>query len=275
MLAGLRALPYRQRLGAVDGIMRRVIGPRAGYSARARTHLEMAYPDWTPEKVVEVADSSIGNTGRTLIELYSGEGLSQRMSQTEVTGAGLDVINAAKRDKQPVLFVTGHFGNHDAMRHALVARGFQIGGLYRPMANPFFNEHYARTMTDLSGPVFAQGRKGTTGFIRHLKEGGMATLLFDVWAAEGTPIPFMGTPARTSLAAAEIATRTGALMVPYFATRRPDGLSFDLEVEAPIASDTPEAMMREATKRLESRIKSNPEQYFWVHRRWKQPEQSA
>lgn len=268
-LAGLRLLPYRQRLGAMDALVRRVIAPRAGYAQRARDHLQLVFPEWDAARRDAVADASLGNLGRTLIELYSGPALSRRMARTQIQGAGWPIIEAALRDKQPVLFVTGHFGNHDATRHALVARGFQIGGLYRPMTNPFFNRHYARTMTDLSGPVFAQGGAGTMGFVRHLRGGGMATLLFDVWSAEGVPLPFLGHPAATSLAAAEIAKRTGALMVPYFATRQSDGVGFDLTIEAPIQDAAPDEMMVEATQRLEARILAHPDQYFWVHRRWK------
>ena len=79
-----------------------------------------------------------------------------------------------------MIFVTGHFGNHEAPRQVLTRLGYRIGGLYRAMDNPFFNAHYAATMTGLSGPVFAKGRRGTMAFARHLKSGGMATILFDL-----------------------------------------------------------------------------------------------
>mgnify|MGYP002832625520 CR=1 FL=1 len=140
------------------------------------------------------------------------------------------------------------------LRAALVARGWRIGGLYRPMANPFFNEHYAANMHALSDPVFEQGRRGTMGLLKHIRGGGMGVLLFDVYSSDGTPIDFLGQPAPTLTSSAEIAVKTGALFVPFFGIRKADGLSFEAVFEAPIPHGEPVEMMREATRRLEARI---------------------
>jgi len=128
--------------------------------------------------------------------------------------------------------------------------------------------HYEQNMLAMSGTVFAQGRKGTAGFVRMLKDGGMGTLLFDVRANGSPMIPFMGKPAPTATSAADIALKLNALVVPYFGIRRPDGLAFDIAIEAPIPLTDAPTMMGEITARLEARIAANPEQWFWVHRRW-------
>lgn len=269
MLAGMRRLPYDRRIALMGQVVARAIGPLAGYHRRSLDHLAQAFPDLPAQDRATIARRALNNTGRTIMELYSGADFTDHVASLPITGPGLDAIHDARGTGRGVVFVTGHFGNHEAARHALVARGFDIGGLYRPMKNPYFNDHYARTMTSVSGPVFAQGRKGTIGFIRHIAQGGMATLLFDVWAGEGCEISFMGRPAATALSAADIALRNDALLVPYFATRRADGLSFDIEIEAPIPASDALTMMQEATKRLEQRIHAHPDQYFWPHRRWK------
>lgn len=275
VIARMLARPYEQRVPAMGRLMARRIAPMAGWRRRARRQIAWIYPDLSPTQVGALADDVADNTGRTLIELYSGAEFTSRMAQTPITGAGLPQLEQARAEGRPVLFVTGHFGNHEAARHALVSRGYRIGGLYRPMKNPYFNDHYARIMTDLSGPVFAQGKRGTIGFARHLKTGGMATLLFDVWDGKGSLIDFMGQPAPTSLSAAELALRSDALLIPYFGTRKADGLSFDIDIETPITSSDPLTMMREATARLEARIAQNPGQWFWTHRRWKPERQRA
>lgn len=269
LIDGMLRLPYARRVPAMGRLMRQAVAPLAGYRRRARDHLAWIYPDRPGDWHRTVADAASDNAGRTLIELYSGSEFTAHAAQQPLGGAGLDAIHDARAAGQPVLFLTGHFGNHEAVRHALVSQGFQIGGLYRPMRNPYFNARYAATMTALSGPVVPQGRKGTTAFLRHLKGGGMMTLLFDVWVGAGTPLPFLGHPAPTSLAAAEFALRTGALLVPYWGIRKPDGLGFDLHIETPIPHTTAPQMMQEATLRLESRIAETPEQWFWTHRRWK------
>lgn len=273
-LAGALAIPYERRVPFMGALLRRVIGPAAGYRRRILDQLQMIWPELPQQDRVAIAGQVLDNFGRTLIETYSGDAFSARMAKNPMGGPGLDAIAEAKAKGRAVLFLTGHFGNHEASRHALVAQGYQIGGLYRPMANPYTNAHYARTLTRLSGPVLPQSRRGVAQFARHLGSGGMATLLFDVWTREGQPIPFLGAPALTALSAAELALRFDALLVPYFATRRDDGLSFDIEVEAPIPHSAPLEMMTTATARLEARVRQDPGQWFWVHKRWK-PERLA
>lgn len=269
LISGARALPYVTRVRAMGHLLSSVIGPLAGYRRRARAHLAHVFPDLTDAERRVIADAALDNAGRTLIENYSGPDLMQQLDGVSPRGAGLPFIEAARADGRPVIFVTGHFGNYEAPRRVLTGLGFRIGGLYKPMANPFFNAHYARTMAGVSGPVFPRGPEGTRGFVRHLRAGGMATLLFDVYDAAGAEFDFLGRPALTALSAAELALRYDALLVPYFGIRGEDGLSFTVEIDAPIAPSDPSSMMRAASAALEARIHRHPGQWFWVHRRWK------
>ena len=104
--------------------------------------------------------------------------------------------------------------------------------------------------------------------MRHLKAGGLLVLLFDQHAA-GEAIDFLGQPALTALSAAELALRYKADLIPFYGTRNPDGLSFSVELEAPIAHTTPLQMTTELTRSLEARVRAHPGQWFWIHRRWK------
>lgn len=269
LLGSVMALPYEARVKTMGAIMRKAVGPLAGYQARAIANLRMIYPNWPDDKITQTARAVCDNFGRTLIENYSWRELSKRLATTSAQGAGLAALADAHAAGKPVIFVTGHFGNHEAPRHVLTQMGYEIGGLYRPMSNPYFNAHYAQTMEQWGGPVFAQGKQGTIGFARHLKRGGKATLLFDVATSAGIKQPFLGHNALTATSAADLALRTDAVVIPYFGIRQPDGLTFKIDVEAPIVHDTPEAMMIAMTKRLELQITARPEQWFWVHNRWK------
>ena len=263
------ALPYSWRVGFVGWLMRRVIGPLAGYGARARENLALIWPDRPEAERAAIAEASLDNAGRTLIENYSTRAFTARARRIEPEGPGYPALIAARNDRRPVILVSGHFGNYEAARAALVARGFQIGGLYRNLSNRYFNAHYVRTMQAFGGPVFPQGRAGTAGFVRHLKEGGQLVLLFDQDVPGAPALPFLGHPARTALSAAELALRLKADLIPFFATRQPDGLGFRVELDAPIPHGEPEAMMRQVTAALETRILAHPGQWFWIHRRWK------
>ena len=269
LLGAVMRLPFETRVRTMGQIVAKGVGPLTGYRKRAETHLAMIYPDLSAADLRRQATAVCDNFGRTLIENYSWQEFGQRLATTSPQGAGLDALDDARTQNRPVIFVTGHIGNHEAPRHVLTQTGLTIGGLYRPMSNPFFNAHYAKTMSSWGGPVFAQGRRGTVGFAKHLKAGGMATLLFDVAASGGISVPFMGHPAMTATSAADLALKMDAVVIPYFGIRQDDGLGFDVHVEAPIAHDKPEAMMIAMTQRLEARVRATPAQWFWVHRRWK------
>jgi KDO2-lipid IV(A) lauroyltransferase len=178
-------------------------------------------------------------------------------------------LEAAHREGRPVILVTGHFGNYDASRAALIARGYRVGALYMPMANPFFNAHYVRAISGIGTPLFPRGRAGLADMVRHLRSGGMLGMLVDQHMRHGEELTFFGRPALTALSAADLALKYGALLVPTYAVRKADGLSFDIIVEPPIPTGTPEAMTQALNDSLEALVRQHIDQWFWIHRRWK------
>ncbi|WP_299040994.1 lysophospholipid acyltransferase family protein [uncultured Tateyamaria sp.] len=263
------ALPYRWRVPFMGWIMAHIVGPAAGFRRRAAEHIAFAMPDLPKAEHERIASISLNNVGRTLIENYSTRALLARQRGAQIDGPGLAALEEAAQNGQPVILVTGHFGNYEAPRAALVGRGHDVGGLYRDMSNPYFNAHYVRTMQAFGGPVFPQGRKGTAGFVRHLKSGGQLVLLFDQHVLRAPVLDFLGHPARTAQSAAELALRYDALLIPFYGIRKPDGLSFDCVMEAPIPHSDPATMTQAMNDSISARIREMPEQWLWVARRWR------
>lgn len=263
------ALPYNMRVRLVGRIMQHIIGPLAGYERRARANLEKIWPEKPAAERRRIASRCLNNLGRTLIENYSNRDFPQRLAHNPISGSGLAALEQAKKRKQPVILVTGHYGNYEAVRAALAGRGYSVGGLYRNMKNPYFNAHYVRTMEAFGGPVFPQGRSGTKGFVRHLRQGGQLVLLFDQHVRHAPIMDFLGQPAQTAVSAAELSLKYDALLVPFYGIRQEDGLSFDTVLEAPIPPSTAEEMTQKVTDSLSRHIEKDPTQWFWVHRRWR------
>jgi len=262
-------LPYKARIAFVGWVVQHVIGPVAGYRARALENLAMIWPQMPQERRAEIASKCLNNVGRSFIENYSARDFPKRMAKNTPTGAGVAALEKAAEQGKPVILVTGHYGNYEAMRACLVARGYDIGGLYRNMKNPYFNAHYVQTMEAFGGPVFPQGRRGTAGFVRHLKEGGQLVLLFDQHVFGAPALDFLGQPANTALSAAELALRYDALLIPFYGIRQADGVSFDTVLEAPVPHSDAVTMTQALNDSLTARVKTDPEQWFWVHRRWR------
>ncbi len=266
------ALPYETRVRFFGWLVQRVIGPVAGYRRRALRNLAMIMPELPYRRRLDIAQQCLNNVGRSFIENYSENEFPARMAGNVPQGDGAEALSEANSKGQPVILVTGHFGNYEATRAALVGQGYDIGGLYRDMKNPYFNAHYVKTMEAFGGPVFPQGRRGTAGFVRHLKAGGQLVLLFDQHVMYAPILDFMGEPARTALSAAELAIRYDALLIPFYGIRQADGLSFETVLEAPIPHSDPSTMTQALNNSLAARVRETPEQWFWVHRRWRADE---
>lgn len=269
LIRGTLLMPYDFRVRFFGALMRKVIAPIVGYRSRALENLALIWPEMPLAKRQDIAARVCDNVGRTIIENYSTKDFMARMAKINPTGPGFAALKSAAEKGQPAILVTGHFGNYEAARACLVARGFTVGGLYRAARNSYFNAHYARTMEAFGGPVFAQGRRGTAGFVRHLRGGGQLVLLFDQDTRRAPAFDFLGHPARTATSAAELALRYDALLIPFYATRQKDGLSFDVVLEAPIPASDAVTMTAAMSASLEARVRANPEQWFWIHRRWK------
>jgi len=262
-------LPYRWRVPAMGWIMARILAPVAGYNRRSADNLKFIHPDMPARQRRKIVTGVADNMGRTFIENYSTSAFAAHLKTSDISGPGVQDLDNAQKTGRPVILATGHFGNYEAPRVALLARGYNVGGLFRRAKNRYFNEHYEKTFVAVGGPVFAQGRKGNSGFVRHLARGGMLVLLFDQHFEQGAHLPFLGKPAATALSAARLALRYDALLIPFYGTRRRDGLSFDISFEKPVPHSDAETMTRALNESIQARIQTRPEQWLWVHRRWK------
>lgn len=264
-------LPYRLRIGAFGWLVAHVLAPIVGFRKRAQQNLEFIFPEMPEAERRRIALQVCDNFGRNIIENYSKKQFAARLRGNHFRGPGVAAVEAALTEKRPVLLISGHYGNYEAVRVAFANLGHPVAGLYRPAANDYFNRHYVETLEAHSGPAFPQSNRGMLSFLRHMREGGVGAMLFDVRATRFGPVEFLGHPAPTSTAPATMALKLGALVVPAFAARASDGLSFELELEEPIDLSTPEQMMREMSARLERRVRARPAQWFWIHDRWGKP----
>ena len=266
---GMLRLPYRWRVPLAGWVVSHIVAPLAGYRRRIRENLALILPDLPAAEVARITLAVPNNVGRTLIEIYSGAEFTAHAVSHLLTGDGVAALEAAHQSGRPVILVTGHFGNYDASRAALIARGYRVGALYNPMKNPYFNNHYVAAISQIGTPLFPRGKKGLGDMVRHLRSGGMLGLLMDQAMRHGAALTFFDQTAMTALSAAELALKYDALVIPTYAVRQPDGLSFQIIVEAPIPHGTPQAMTQALNDSLEAIVRQNIDQWFWIHRRWK------
>lgn len=262
-------LPYAARVRLMGWLVERVVSPLAGYPKRIRANLAHVLPDLPEAEVARLCRAVPNNAGRTLIELYSGADFVARAKAAPISGPGFAALEQARAEGRPVILVTGHFGNYDVSRANLIARGHNMGALYRRMSNPWFNEHYVKSISSIGTPMFEQGRKGMTQMVRHIKSGGVLGILTDLHAHGGARLDFFGKPAITSLVTAELALKFNAALIPVYAVRQEDGLNFEIVVQDEIPHSDAETMTQAVNDGLEALVRENMHQWFWIHRRWK------
>jgi KDO2-lipid IV(A) lauroyltransferase len=266
-------LPYPRRVAAM-GAVARGLGRVAGFRGRADAQLQMVFPDMPEATRSQIVTEVLDNVGRTLIENYSTDDQLARATRWQPEGPGWLACEAARTEGRPILFVSGHFGNYQAARAAMNVRGYQMGGLYRLMNNPYFNAHYVASVEGVGGKAFPRDRRGLAGFVKVLRDGGQGAILIDQYFADGVQLDFLGHLAPTALSAGEMALKYGALLVPIYAERLERGIDFKVTVEAPIPHSDPRRMTQALNDSLAARVRANPGQWFWVHRRWKPARQA-
>lgn len=269
ILRGALALPYRRRVPLMGWAMRAAIAPVAGYRRRVRENLALVLPDLPAREARRMERAVPDNVGRALIEIYSGAEFVERVRGLVPEGPGLEALEKARAEGAPAILATGHFGNYDAPRAWLAANGFPIAGFYSPMHNEFFNAHYVAAMESIGKPMFPRDRSGISGMIRHLKSGGFQGMVVDQHVRRGAPLSFFGVPAMTALSPAEMSLKYDAALVPIYGIRQPDGLGFSIRIEAPIPRSDPAGMTQALNDSLEALVRTHPDQWMWIHRRWK------
>lgn len=269
LLRPILTLPYRRRVAAMGWVCAHVIGPALGWRKRIRENLAHVCPGMDEVEVRRLCRDVPDNVGRTLIEIYSGTEFKRHVAGTPVEGPGVAALREARAAGRPVVMVTAHFGNFDALRATLVSQGHTVAGLYREMNNVEFNKHYVAALKEIGTPIFPTNRAGVTRFVRHLADGGIIGLLTDIYSSKGADVTFFGKSAPTAISACEWAVKYDALVIPCYGLRRADGLSFDLRLEAPVPHGDPVAMTQAINDNLEGWVRANMGQWFWIHRRWK------
>jgi Kdo2-lipid IVA lauroyltransferase/acyltransferase len=268
LLGIARLLPYRARLAFGSLIARLLVGLLPEMRARVDKNLRLVFPDMAPAERDRIRAASADSFGRTMIEVMTRRAFQARGAWTGPTGPGWDALQAAVAEGRGALLVSGHFGQWEAVRAALMAQGIESGALIRTVKNPWLNRDYLACVEAGGRPVLGRDNAGLRELVRHLRGGGVMAVLLDQYTKRGLEVDFLGRPAPTGTMIAELALKYRLPMIPVYGTRQPDGLHVAVDFEAPIPPTTAAAMTRAAADSLAARIRTHPEQYFWLHQRW-------
>jgi KDO2-lipid IV(A) lauroyltransferase len=242
---------------------------------QAIENLSAAFPVRSATNVEAIARDMFIHFGRLVLELLKFSTYSESDMLTAVDTEGLEQARQAFDRGRGVLFFTGHFGYWEIQGIVLALQLRPMSVLARPLDNAPLNRmlESVRTCTGNS-VIYRQG--ALRQVLRTLTDNHGVGLLIDqhLFPPDAVYVRFFDRPAATTTALAAIALRTGAPVIPIFATPLTGG-RYRLVYEAPLEpprEDTADAR-REFTQRcsdvLETYVRRHPELWLWMHRRWR------
>jgi KDO2-lipid IV(A) lauroyltransferase len=230
--------------------------------------------------IVALAQAHYAHLWKLAGEFVKFRWLSAEKKSAIVRVENLDAFIAAFRQGKGVLVLTGHFGNWEVATIAGIANYPEVRGRFHFVRRPIKPAWLDALVTQRfeKGGFGVIGKRGSLDRILDLlSRGDVIVFPFDQHAGppDGIEVDFFGHPAWTFKSLAIIAMATGAPVMPATSWREPDGghvLRFS-EPLAPIESDDSNEAIRLNTRTynaaLERLILARPEQWYWVHRRWK------
>jgi KDO2-lipid IV(A) lauroyltransferase len=184
-------------------------------------------------------------------------------------------MDGFKERAHRVLFLTAHLGNWELAAGAFGVMGVRIVPIFRAIRNPYVNR-LVRNLRLVAHDMLIERRGAVPVMVEHLDKGGNIGMLFDQEAVHGMAVPFFGLPARTHKTPAILARDHGVKIFLGVMIRRGDFLNYEGRGELlDLSRQTGDRIgdLREITtelmRRLEEHIRRDPEQYLWMHRRWK------
>jgi Kdo2-lipid IVA lauroyltransferase/acyltransferase len=274
-LLGLLPRPAARFVGASFAAAAYAVRKPLGRAAMF--NLRLAFPDWTDAQRRRVVRGMIRQAGWMAGEFSQFPKYTRERIKRIVTVDGFENFDAARRRGKGVLFLTGHMSAWELAPFAQALYGHPLHFLVRPVANKrvdaLINGYRCR-----SGNQPIEKNRSARAILKVLGDGGTVGVLADhnTDIEESVFVNFFGVSASTTSGLARIALRTDAAVVPGFLSWD-DGLGkyrlrFEPAVELARTANE-EADIVENTQRftcvIEDFVRAHPDQWLWVHKRWK------
>lgn len=231
-------------------------------------NLGMALPGADPDPIVDGVFRSIA---RLLLTFARFPGIDRQSVHRWLRCEGFEHFEEARRRGKGVLFATAHIGNWElsAFAHALLAEPMHI--VVRPLDNPWIDRLVARRRS-LSGNHLIAKKEAARPILRALARNQAVGILIDQNTSleEGVFIDFFGIPACANTAFVKLAHRSGAAVIPGLALWAENEQRYVLrfwpaiEITGDVTADT-----QRLHAIIEAVIRDHPDQWLWIHRRWK------
>jgi KDO2-lipid IV(A) lauroyltransferase len=239
-------------------------------------NLKRAFPERNMNEIIEIAKGVYRNMAIVAADFSDIPKLSADNFRELVEVEGLEHCRKALEKNKGVLLFGAHFGNWELGAIVLSLTVKPSVFIYRILDNPML-ENLVTWARSCTGNIPLAKDFAMRSMLRHLKNNDILGILIDqnVSVAEGVFVDFFGRPACTTTGLALLALHTGAPVLPGHAVRLADGryrVTFGEEVELVRTGDREQDVLvntQNFTRIIEDTVRQYPDQWFWVHQRWK------
>ena len=277
LLAGFGTLPQHVslRVGAI------MAGGAYYFADRLRRtgerNLRLTFPDLSASEHRRLLRGCFQNLGRLLGVFSQFANAKPETLKHIIDCEGLEHLDAAQRSGRGVILFTGHVGGWELTSFALSLFDHPLSFLVRRIDNPKIEALIDRARARLGNRTIGK-TSAAREMLQILQIGGTLGILVDLNTLdrEGIFVDFFGVPASTTFMLAKLALRTGADVLPVFAPWDKQRRRFLLKIDGPLVVDRTgdeeedvRRLTQSFTSVVESYVRRYPDQWLWIHRRWK------
>lgn len=274
----LEWIPQRPALGLAAALGRLVYRFDGRDRRLALKHLELAFGDeMSADERERVARESFASLGRGIAEIAQSLRDPKGYLNANMVIDGREHFDRLSAEGRAFVFVTGHIGNWELEGSAILnLLGQDSVAVARPQTDAMLEQILDNMRARLGIHIHSRG-DDARALLKFLRDGRALSVLLDQDTdGVGCFVPFFGRPAYTLLGPAMLAVRTNSPFLVAHCRREADGQTLRVTIHEPIepaGSGDREAdaieMTRAATAILEQAIRETPEQWVWIHNRWR------
>ena len=264
-------LSVLSRIGSAFGLLLYVLVPPR--RRVALINLGLCFPELSAARRRALARRHFAITGRSMLERGLAWWASAERMRALVRIDGLERLAALKAAGRPVILLTPHFVGLDMAGTRLSLEGDFVS-VYSPQKDKVIDHWLHHGRSRFNDQLLLSRHDGVRATVKAMKSGRPLYYLpdLDYGRKESIFVPFFGVPAATITGLPRLARLANAAVVPCVVRMKPGGEGYVLELGAPWAdypSDDVEADTRRMNAWLEGVVRTMPEQYYWVHKRFK------
>ena len=256
----------------ISGKLFEIFGPLFRSKKIINSNIQKAFPKINSLGINNITKSMWNNYGRTLSEYMFLKDFRNNKFESNINVEGNEILEKIKLEKNPVIFISGHFSNFELMAMEIDKSGVNLSAIYRPLNNIFLNVLMERIRKKyICKKQIKKGTKGVRELLRLYKKGYSIALMIDQRVSEGIKSKFFDKDALTTTIPAQFIKKFNCKIVPIY-IKRHNNINFNIKIEKPIEfskNDSTEKITRDLNIWLEKMILKNPGEWIWSHNRWK------